>query len=125
VANNEKWWLLRVKVQAVTPRKAMETLRRVSAMPESFEDINDLGKVTMEGVAETESPWRPAETAQKTGEDFIGYDDNIEHAEVMRWQTLSLCRLPPGTIDLGAARVLLCRSHCGERIVRPAHKNTV
>jgi hypothetical protein len=39
----------------------------------------------MVGVTETESPWRPGDTAPKTGEDFIGYDDNIEHTEVMRW----------------------------------------
>lgn len=81
----KKWWRVTAAVEAETIREALQTLRRVGTMPESLEEINDLGGYQMGTTTEMPSPWKPPATAPRNGDEFIGYDANTGFAETMRW----------------------------------------
>jgi hypothetical protein len=81
----KKWWRVTAAVEADTVSSALNTLRRVGTMPESVDEINELGRIQFETPVEMPSPWKPRETAPRTGKEFIGYDARIGHAETARW----------------------------------------
>lgn len=80
-----KWWFVRVRLEAESPSDAALRLRRVGALPQNIEEVDDDAGYIIETIVEAVSPWKPAGTAPKSGQPFVAFDPGIGFAETARW----------------------------------------
>ncbi|MGC2080586.1 MAG: hypothetical protein WA728_32150 [Xanthobacteraceae bacterium] len=81
---SKRWWRIWALVEAGSEAEALAVLRREGIISRNHVLYAD-GRVILEKITETESPWKPAHTAPKDGRPFIAFDEKIKHAETARW----------------------------------------